>query len=80
MSQKLPDGWSLRPLGRYCHEVVNRNSTSEDYEVLTCSKIHGVIPQAQKFGKVIASKDRRRYKAIRRDHLYMIRCSHGTVR
>ena len=60
----LPETWDVVSLG----DVVSQRSEragDRDLEVMSCSKIHGVILQSEKFKRRVASKNTARYKVIR---------------
>lgn len=46
-------------------EEFNEKAKDKDYHVLSCSKIHGVVSQSEKFKNVIASKDKSNYKVVK---------------
>ncbi|MBK9750749.1 MAG: restriction endonuclease subunit S [Chloroflexi bacterium] len=59
----LPEGWRLVEISELVEEYTERAGLDE-YEVFSCSKIHGVILQKEKFKQRIASKDTERYKIL----------------
>jgi len=63
--QHIPDGWAERRLGDFCTEVRRRDGGSGNLPVLSVSTIHGVMLQAEKFGRRVASADVSAYKRIR---------------
>ena len=56
--------WEEKRLGDYFEYFSNRNSEEEQLPVLSCSKVHGIIPQEEKFDKRVASKDTSNYKVV----------------
>jgi type I restriction enzyme S subunit len=56
--------WKERRLGDYFEYFSNRNSEKKQLPVLSCSKVHGIIPQEDKFDKRVASKDTSNYKIV----------------
>lgn len=56
--------WKEKRLGDYFEYFSNRNSGGEQLTVLSCSKVHGIIPQEDKFDKRVASKDTSNYKVV----------------
>ncbi|HEX2094911.1 MAG TPA: restriction endonuclease subunit S [Longimicrobiaceae bacterium] len=61
--ESISDTWRLLPLGTLVDEFRER-AGSRDYEVMSCSKIHGIILQSKKFKHRVASKDTSRYKVV----------------
>jgi len=66
---EFDDSWTEATLGEYFRYFSDRNSNGEDLPVLSCSKVHGVIPQSEKFDRRVASKDTSNYKVVERDNL-----------
>lgn len=60
---KIPESWSLRPLSDFVSEY-NIKAGNKDYEVLSCSKLYGVVLQKEKFNFSVASKTTKNYKVI----------------
>ena len=56
--------WKPQKLGRYFNHFSKRNRDGESITVLSCSKVHGIVPQAELFGKRIASDDTSNYKVV----------------
>lgn len=56
--------WQEKPLAQFFAETNRRNIDHEVDTILSCSKLYGVIPQAKRFKKRIASKDIGRYKVV----------------
>lgn len=56
--------WKEKRLGDYFEYYSNRKKDEEDLTVLSCSKVHGIIPQEDKFDKRVASKDTSNYKVV----------------
>lgn len=56
--------WQEKRLGDYFEYFSNRNREEEELTVLSCSKVHGIIPQEDKFDKRVASKDTSNYKVV----------------
>jgi len=61
--------WTETTLGEYFRYFSNRNSDEHDLPVLSCSKVHGIIPQSEKFDRRVASKDTSNYKIVERGDL-----------
>lgn len=61
--------WKKTKLSDFFTEFSVKNNDNEQLPVMSCSKIYGIIKQADRFNKRIASKDIRRYKIIERDDL-----------
>lgn len=61
--------WKEKRLGDYFEYFSNRNSGEEQLTVLSCSKVHGIIPQEDKFDKRVASKDTSNYKVVEKGDL-----------
>ena len=51
-------------MGHFFTEFSRKNVHGEDLVPLSCSKIYGVVPQAEIFDKRIASQDTTRYKIV----------------
>jgi type I restriction enzyme S subunit len=66
---EFDDSWTEATLGEYFQYFSDRNSKGEDLPGLTCSKVHGVIPQSEKFDRRVASKDTSNYKVVERGNL-----------
>ncbi|MBF0155387.1 MAG: restriction endonuclease subunit S [Magnetococcales bacterium] len=56
--------WRKRDLGEFFTEHRTINKSGEELTILSCSKIYGIIPQSEVFGKRLASKDLGRYKIV----------------
>ena len=54
---------TLVPLSNYITEFKER-AKNVDYPVLSCSKIHGIVIQSEKFKNVVASKNKSNYKVV----------------
>ena len=70
--QRFPEfdePWQEKELGDYFRYFSNRNSDERDHPVLSCSKVHGIIPQSEKFDRRVASKDTSNYKIVERGDL-----------
>lgn len=63
-TQKL----KLRTLGEFFKHFKEANGAA-DRVPLSCSKVHGIIPQSEKFAKRVASADLSRYQVVRRGDL-----------
>ena len=61
--------WRKTELVEFFYPFSKTNSANEDLTVLSCSTIHGIVPQTVIFGKRIASEDIRRYKVVERGDL-----------
>ena len=59
----LPLHWELRELGELVEKYEER-AKEQDFEVLSCSKIFGVILQKEKFNSRVASTDIDKYKVV----------------
>ena len=59
----------MRPLGDFFRHVSTRNKERRDLTPLSCSKVHGIVPQSQIFDKRIASDDTSNYKVVQRGDL-----------
>jgi hypothetical protein len=46
-------------------EEIDERAGSKEYPVLSCSKIHGLILQEEKFNYVVASSDMKKYKIVK---------------
>jgi type I restriction enzyme S subunit len=66
---EFDESWTEATLGKYFRYFSDRNSNGEDLPVLSCSKVHGVIPQSEKFDRRVASKDTSNYKVVERGNL-----------
>jgi type I restriction enzyme S subunit len=80
LTQQLLSGEKRFPefQGQRCRETTleefflpftRRNTENEDLTVLSCSTIHGIVPQTRIFGKRIASVNTQRYKVIEKGDL-----------
>jgi type I restriction enzyme S subunit len=70
--ERLPgftEEWGPQQLGSYFSHFSKRNRDGEDLTVLSCSKVHGIIPQAELFDKRIASDDTSNYKVVQHGDL-----------
>ncbi|MEO5365459.1 MAG: restriction endonuclease subunit S [Magnetococcus sp. WYHC-3] len=56
--------WRKRELGEFFTEHRTINKNGEELTILSCSKIYGIVPQSEVFGKRLASKDLGRYKIV----------------
>ena len=56
--------WREAQLGEFFQEFTKRNRDNEDLTVLSCSTIHGIVPQTQVFSRRIASENTERYKVV----------------
>jgi type I restriction enzyme, S subunit len=56
--------WGCVPLGHFFTEKGERNRDESVATVLSCSKVHGIIPQTQRFAKRLASKRIAHYKVV----------------
>lgn len=65
----LSKPWTETTLGEYFRYFSNRNGDEHDFPVLSCSKVHGIIPQSEKFDRRVASKDTSNYKVVERGNL-----------
>jgi len=63
------ESWTETTLGEYFQYFSNGNSEGEDLPALSCSKVHGIIPQSEKFDRRVASKDTSNYKVVERGNL-----------
>lgn len=65
---RFPDftagSWKDHRLGEYLREVAVRYDGHANPVVLSCSKLYGVLPQTERFGKRIASRDISNYKMV----------------
>ena len=59
----LPQHWELRELGELVEEYEER-AKERDFEILSCSKIFGVILQKEKFNSRVASVNTEKYKVV----------------
>ena len=59
----LPQHWKLRTLGELIEEH-NEKAKERNFEVLSCSKILGVILQKEKFNSRVASINTGKYKVV----------------
>jgi type I restriction enzyme S subunit len=66
---EFDEPWTETTLGDYFRYFSNRNSDEQDLPVLSCSKVHGIIPQSEKFDRRVASKDTSNYKIVERGDL-----------
>ena len=67
--QEFNGEWRKTELGEFFYPFSKKNSANEELTVLSCSTIHGIVPQTVIFGKRIASEDIRRYKVVERGDL-----------
>ena len=61
--------WRESQLGEFFQEFTKRNRGNKDLTVLSCSTIHGIVPQTQVFSRRIASENTERYKVVERGDL-----------
>lgn len=61
--------WREVPLGEFFEEFSQLNKENRDLVPLSCSKVHGIVPQSVVFDKRVASADIRRYKVVSRGDL-----------
>lgn len=61
---EFEEPWEETTLGDYFQYFSNRNGDEQDLPVLSCSKVHGIIPQSEKFDQRVASKDTSNYKVV----------------
>jgi len=66
---EFSEPWRETTLGEYFQYFSNRNGDEHDVPVLSCSKIHDIIPQSEKFEQRVASKDTSSYKVVERGNL-----------
>ena len=59
----IPQHWQLKELGQLVEEYEER-AGRRDFEILSCSKILGVVLQKEKFSSRVASHDTHRYRVI----------------
>lgn len=59
----------MHPLGNYLRHFSTRNKHGRDLTPLSCSKVHGIVPQTTIFEKRIASADTSNYKVVLRGDL-----------
>ena len=69
---RIPEGWKETPLKAVLQEVDVRVADlspkdQEGIEVLSLTKQYGLIPQAERFNKRVATENVDKYKVIRRD-------------
>lgn len=66
---RAPSGWSIQPLGALLREVDLRLSDlaaeERDLEVLSLTKRFGLVPQAERFDKRVATENVDNYKVVR---------------
>lgn len=62
----ISDAWELVEIRQFVEEYCQR-AGEEQYEVFSCSKIHGIILQSDKFTNAVASEDTSRYKIVEPD-------------
>jgi type I restriction enzyme M protein len=60
---KISDKVKLQPLSKFIKQFTERGGETE-YPVLSCSKVHGIVRQDEKFKNVIASANQSNYKVI----------------
>ena len=58
------EAWQTRHLGEFFRDRNVRYKGEMPPLVLSCSKIHGIVPQTDLFSRVLASKDLGRYKFV----------------
>jgi type I restriction enzyme S subunit len=61
--------WHKQQIGYHFEYFSNRNKGDKDLTILSCSKVYGIIPQADRFDKRIASKDISNYKIVEQGDL-----------
>lgn len=61
--------WGTAKIAQFFEEVSNKNKKNNQYTILSCSKIYGIVPQDQVFYKRIASEDIARYKIVEYSNL-----------
>jgi type I restriction enzyme S subunit len=66
---EFDEPWRQKTLGDYFRYFSNRNGDEHDLPVLSCSKVHGIIRQSDKFDRRVASKDTSNYKIVERGDL-----------
>lgn len=59
----------MRPLSEFFRHFSKRNKEGRDLTALSCSKVHGIVPQTEIFDKRVASDDTSRYKIVERGDL-----------
>lgn len=59
----------MRPLSEFFRHFSKRNKEGRDLTALSCSKVHGIVPQTEIFDKRVASDDTSRYKIVKRGDL-----------
>ncbi|MCY1019690.1 restriction endonuclease subunit S [Pyxidicoccus sp. MSG2] len=67
--QALGAKWSTITLAEFFEEFSEPNRDRRVQLPLSCSKLYGVIPQAERFEKRMASADLSRYQVVRRNNL-----------
>ena len=65
MGSELPEGWSIRSLGSFCHQFKHLNGNRPEIEPLSITKHNGIVLQSEKFNKRIATNTEI-YKVIKR--------------
>lgn len=60
---KISEKVKLLPLEKFIKQYIVRSGESK-YAVLSCSKVHGIVRQDEKFKNVVASVDQSNYKVI----------------
>ncbi len=63
-SEFAGEAWQTRHLGEFFRDRNVRYKGEMPPLVLSCSKIHGIVPQTDLFSRVLASKDLGRYKFV----------------
>lgn len=61
--------WHKQQIGDHFEYFSNRNKGDKDLTILSCSKVYGIVPQADRFDKRIASKDISNYKIVEQGDL-----------
>ncbi len=61
--------WEQSSLNNFFKASSIKNSKNEDFTILSCSTVYGIIPQEKLFKKRIASKDLSNYKIVQRGDL-----------
>ena len=59
----IPQHWQLKELGRFVEKYEER-AGRRDFQILSCSKLLGVVLQKEKFSSRIASHDTHKYKVV----------------
>lgn len=61
--------WKMYKLNHFFKEFTERNLSNEHLTILSCTKTGGIVSQAERFGKRLASKSLIRYKIVRKGDL-----------